>query len=81
VVYSVNGTPIKSLKHLVELLRDLKDPFVTFEFNQKGGEALVFSRSAVMGATEEILTDNGVRAQASPELLSVWQAKSAKPGT
>jgi S1-C subfamily serine protease len=80
VVYSVNGTPIKSLKHLVELLRDLKDPFVTFEFNQHGGEALVFSRAAIMGATEEILTDNGVRAQASPELLSVWQTKSAKAG-
>jgi hypothetical protein len=77
VVYSVNGTPVKSLKHMVELLRDLKDPFVTFEFNQKGGEALVFSRSDVVAATEEILTDNGVRAQGSPELLAVWQAKSA----
>ena len=26
------------------VLRDLKDPFVTIEFDQKGGEALVFSR-------------------------------------
>jgi S1-C subfamily serine protease len=81
VIYSVNGTPIKSLKHLVELLRDLQDPFVTFEFNQHGGEALVFSRAAILGATEDILTDNGVRAQASPELLSVWQSKRVKPGT
>jgi S1-C subfamily serine protease len=77
VVYSVNRTPVKSLKHMVELLRDLKDPFVTFEFNQKGGEALVFSRTAVVAATEDILTDNGVRAQGSPELLAVWQTKGA----
>ena len=42
VLYSVNGTKVKSLKHLVALLRDLKDPFVTFEFNQKGGESRVF---------------------------------------
>jgi S1-C subfamily serine protease len=77
VVYSINGTPLKSLKHLVELLRDLQDPFVTVEFNQKGGEALVFSRQAIVAATEDILTDNGVRAQGSPELLAVWQAKPA----
>src|SRR6202040_2516158 len=43
VVNSVNGTPVKSLKHLVALLRDLKDSFVTLEFAAKGGEALVFS--------------------------------------
>ncbi len=77
VVYSVNGTPVKSLRHLVALLRDLQDPFVTFEFASRSGEALVFSRSAIMAATDEILTDNGVRAQGSPDMLAVWQAKPA----
>ncbi|MGO9514891.1 MAG: trypsin-like peptidase domain-containing protein [Steroidobacteraceae bacterium] len=77
VVYTINGTRIRSLRQLVALLRDLKDPFVTIEFDQKGGEALVFSRQAVMAATDEILTDNGVRAQGSPDTLAVWQAKSA----
>jgi S1-C subfamily serine protease len=75
VVYSVNGTRIKSLAHLVAVLRDLKDPFVTFEFDQKGGEALVFPRAAMVAATEDILTDNGVRAQGSADTLAVWQAK------
>ncbi len=78
VVYSVNGTRIKSLRHMVALLRDLKDPFVTFEFDQKGGEALVFSRPAIMSATDDILMDNGVRAQGSPDTLTVWQEKAAK---
>ena len=78
VVYSVNGTAVKSLKHLVALLRDLKDPFVTLEFAAKGGEALVFSRQALVGATDEILTDNGVRAQGSPDMLAVWQAKAGQ---
>jgi hypothetical protein len=55
----------------------LQDPFVTIEFNQKGGEALVFSRQALVAATDDILTDNGVRAQGSPEMLAVWQAKPA----
>ena len=57
------------------LLRDLKDPFVTVEFGSKGGEALVFSRPALVAATDDILTDNGVRAQGSPDMLAVWQAK------
>jgi S1-C subfamily serine protease len=75
VVYSINGTPVKSLKHLVALLRDLTDPFVTIEFANRSGEALVFSRAAIVAATDEILTDNGVRAQGSPDMLAVWQAK------
>ena len=77
VVHSINGTPVKSLKHLVALLRDLSDPFVTIEFASRSGEALVFSRAAITAATDEILTDNGVRAQGSPDMLAVWQAKPA----
>jgi S1-C subfamily serine protease len=77
VVYSINGTRIRSLRHLVAVLRDLKDPFVIVEFDQKGGEALVFSRAAMLAATDDILTDNGVRAQGSPDTLAVWQEKSA----
>jgi len=76
VVYSINGTHVRSLKHLVAVLRDLKDPFVTIEFDQKGNEALVFSRAAMLAATDEILTDNGVRAQGSPNMLAVWQEKT-----
>jgi S1-C subfamily serine protease len=78
VVSAVNGTRIKSLVHMVAVLRDLKDSFVTIEFDQKGGEALVFSRQAIMSATDEILMDNGIRAQGSPDTLAVWQEKSAK---
>src|ERR1700728_4127560 len=78
VVYSVNGVHPRSLKHLVAILRDLKDPFVTIEFDQKGNEALVFSRTAMLAATDEILTDNGVRAQGSPDTLAVWQDKTGK---
>jgi S1-C subfamily serine protease len=77
VVYSINGLAIQSLAHLVTVLRDLKDPFVTIEFGSKGGEALVFSRTAIMAATDEILTDNGVRAQGSPDMMAVWQPKAA----
>ncbi len=78
VVKTVNGTTIKHLAHLVEVLRDAKDEFVTFEFTGRNMEALVFARKDMIAATEEILTDNGVRAQGSADALAVWNAKPAK---
>jgi S1-C subfamily serine protease len=78
VVRSVNGVPVRGLAHLVALLRDLKDEFVVIAFDSKrGGEGLVFRRSEIKSATEEILSDNGVRAQGSPDMLAVWEGKDA----
>ncbi len=75
VVRSVNGVPVRNLRHLVALLRDLKDEFVTFEFDNRGTEALTFPRAEMVAATDGILTDNGVRAQGSPDMMAVWQGK------
>ncbi len=75
IVKSVNGTPVKSLAQMVTLLRDLKDEFVTIDFDNLTGEALVFPRAQTVAATEEILTDNSVRAQGSADMLKIWQGK------
>jgi S1-C subfamily serine protease len=77
VVSAVNGVTIKNLRHLVEVLRDSKDEFLTFEFAGKG-ETLIFPRKDMIAATDDLLSDNGIRDQASPGLLEVWKAKSAK---
>jgi len=74
-VKSINGTAVKNLRHLVELLRDAKGDHIVFDFHGKGHEILVFPRKEMVAATDEILTDNGVRSQASPELLAVWNEK------
>ena len=78
VVVSINGVAIRNLRHLVEVIRDEKSDFLTFEFDSMGGETLVFPRKELLASTEDILTDNGVRAQGSPDLLAVWQAKPAR---
>jgi S1-C subfamily serine protease len=78
VVKAVNGIPIKNLAHLVEVLRDAKTPFITVEFNSRDGETLVFPRADMTAATDEILTDNGVRSQGSPDTLAIWNAKPAQ---
>jgi S1-C subfamily serine protease len=73
IVARVNGQPVKSLRQMVTLLRDMKDDFVRFDFEPSDRQAVVFDRAAIEAATEEILTDNGIRAQASPDLLAIWQ--------
>ena len=75
MVNTVNGVAIRNLDHLVEVLRDCKDEFVTFEFAGHGGEAMVFPRAQMVAATDEILTDNGVRSQGSEDTLAIWGKK------
>ena len=77
VVKSINGIAIKNLAHLVEVLRDNRNEFIVVETDQRGGEGLVFKRKELLAATDDILSDNGVRAQGSPDMLSVWNAKPA----
>jgi S1-C subfamily serine protease len=77
VIKSVNGVTVKNLLHLVQLLRDNHDDYVVLDFYQHNAEALVFSRKEMATATEEILTDNGIRAQGSADTLAVWNGKAA----
>ena len=76
VVESVNGVPVKSLRQMVALLRDLKDDTVVLRFDQREGETLVLPRKAMIDATEPILIENSIRAQGSPDMLDVWNGKT-----
>jgi len=75
VLKSVNGTPVRSLAYLVGLLRELKDDYVVLDFDNRASEAMVFPRAQLVSSTEAILTDNGVRAQGSPDMMKVWEGK------
>jgi S1-C subfamily serine protease len=75
VLKSVNGTHVRSLAHLVALLRDLKDEFLTLDFENRASEAMVFPRAQLLASTEAILSDNGVRAQGSPDMMKIWEGK------
>ena len=78
VVDSVNGIKIKNLVHLVTVLRDAQDEFIIVDFATHAAETMIFPRLETMAATEEILNDNGIRAQGSPDTLTIWKAKPAK---
>jgi hypothetical protein len=75
VVEKVNGIRIKNLEHLVATLRDAKEEFLVFDFAGRKYETLVFPRKDMAAATEDILNDNGIRAQGSPDALKVWNEK------
>ena len=76
IVESINGTAVKNLAHLVELLRDAKGEFVVIAFAGRGSEAVILPRAEAQQATEEILSDNGVRAQGSADTLAVWNTRA-----
>jgi S1-C subfamily serine protease len=73
VVKEINGVKIKNIRHLVETLRDTKDKYVRIVFDDHNSETIVFDRKEVLNATEDILSDNGVRQQASEDLLPIWK--------
>jgi hypothetical protein len=77
VVKCVNGIPIKNLAHMVQVLRDRKDEFVTFDFDNRFGETLIYRRDDIVAATDDILTDNGIRSQGTPDEMNIWNAKPA----
>jgi S1-C subfamily serine protease len=78
VVKTVNGIPIKNLGHLVQVLRDSKNEFIAIEPDASDGETMVFPRAEMLAATDEILTDNGVRSQGSPDTMAIWNEKSSQ---
>jgi S1-C subfamily serine protease len=75
VVSEVNGIKIRNLQHLVEVLRDAKGEFITFAYAGRSGETMVFPRQKMLDVTDDILGDNGIREQGSPDLMKVWKGK------
>jgi S1-C subfamily serine protease len=80
VVTEVNGTKVLNLKHLVELLRDCKDDYLTFRFAESGSEILVFRRDEMEKATEDTMDDNGIRPtrRGSEDMLKVWEKSKGR---
>ena len=78
VVESINGTKIRSLKHLVEVIRDCTDEFLEIDFAEIGAEKMVFNRKEIFSATESILTDNNIRKQFSDDLEETWNGGKPK---
>jgi S1-C subfamily serine protease len=78
VVDSINGIRIKNLRHLVEVLKNSHEDFITIAFAGSSMESLVFPRAEALAETDNILGDNGIRKQGSPDVLELWNEASVK---
>jgi S1-C subfamily serine protease len=78
VVKSVNDIPIKNLKQLVQVIRDSKDKYIRIEFYGRLASPLVFPRAQMADDTISILTDNDIRSQGSPDVMSIWNAGTSQ---
>jgi hypothetical protein len=71
VVAQLNGKRVKNLRCLAEMLRDSEAEFLSFEMSDRS-ESLVFRRTEMEEATEEILSNEGIRYQASADLRDIF---------
>ncbi len=76
VIKEVNGVKVKNLRHFVELLRDSKAKYTSISFDDRFSEAIVFDHQEALKATDEILSDNGIRQQGSDDLMAIWKKKA-----
>jgi hypothetical protein len=72
VIASVNGVPVKNLRQMAELLLDSTDEYIRFEMADRS-ESLVFRRDELEASTDQILTDEGIRYQASDGLRDLFE--------
>lgn len=73
-VKSVNGVAIRSLGHMLGVIKQLEDRFVVIEFFDDNQEVLVFDREELLDSTEEILEDNSIRRQGSDRFMEIWES-------
>jgi hypothetical protein len=72
-VKSVNGKTFKNFREFVQLLREIKDEFVVFEFNELGTERIVLRSADIEAATEKLMDSNGIRRQCSKDVRDLWE--------
>jgi len=77
VVDSINDIHVKNLAHLVQILRDSHEEFLKIAFAGRDTETMVFPRAAMSAATDDILSDNGVRSRGSSDMIAIWNADPA----
>jgi len=68
---TVNGVEVRSLAHLVEILRDNEDDMLVFAFHDRTQETLVFDADDLEYSTEEILEDNSIRERGSDRFMEI----------
>lgn len=70
-VKAVNGQAVASLRQLAQLINGSKDEYLEFTFHDKAAETLIFKRSDLLAASEQICIDNGIVRKSSKDLTDI----------
>ncbi len=71
VVSHINDAPVKNLESMVRAIREAEGKFLALKF-AGNYETMVFDREELIGSTEQILEDEGIRYQMSDDLREIW---------
>ncbi len=78
-VSHVNDQEVKNLEDLVAKLRDLTDPYVTYQVAGRN-ELLVFRREEMQQVTDDVLDDEGIRNRGTADLVEIWEKSATSSG-
>ncbi|MBN1906420.1 MAG: trypsin-like peptidase domain-containing protein [Deltaproteobacteria bacterium] len=70
VIKDLNGTQIRNIRHLVEVIQNSKE-YIEINFEGNFVETMIFRKAEMEAATEDILTENGIRFQCSSDLMDM----------
>jgi hypothetical protein len=76
VLSELNGNRVRSLQHLVQLVRDTAEPQIILKFakaSRRAHETMVFDRGELLESTATIIEENGIRYPYSPDLRPLWE--------
>ena len=76
VLSEVNGHRVRSLQHLVQLLRDDTQSQTILKFakaSRRSHETMVFNRAELLESTANIIEENGIRYPYSKDLRPFWE--------
>jgi S1-C subfamily serine protease len=73
VLTHINDQPIKNLRQAIQILRDCKEEFVVFRFEDDFAERIVLSPKRVQQYMPEILQNNNIPSACSDDLKDLWK--------
>jgi len=72
VVTHVNDQPIRNLRHMIQLIKDNKEDFIIFTFEEDYENKQVYSPERVSKYMPEILQNNNIPFACSQDLRDIW---------
>ncbi|HOW70795.1 MAG TPA: trypsin-like peptidase domain-containing protein [Phycisphaerae bacterium] len=72
VLTHVNDQKVRNLKHLIQLIKDNKEEYIVFRFENENEEKIVLKPKDVAKFQPEILRNNNIPSACSDDLKALW---------